>query len=81
MLLFTDFGVNSALVKFATRPTPERPSKSVEGLIKARIYFELITALLMVLTSVFLAEILGAYFANMPGTAHLTRTAFLSVDF
>jgi len=75
MLLFTDFGVNSALVRFAARFRSEERNELIQDLIETGIGFEFVTGLLMFLVSLFLADILANSVVNRPSIVYLIQIA------
>jgi len=75
MLLFTDFGINQALIRFLAKSSSEGRGQSIQGLTKVGIYFELATGLLAFLASLPLARILATHVVNRQGSMHLIQMA------
>jgi O-antigen/teichoic acid export membrane protein len=73
LFLFTDFGVNPALVRFLARFRAEGKSGSVKNLIKAGLYFEVLVGLLVFLISLFFSDIFATFFVNRPDMTRLIQ--------
>jgi O-antigen/teichoic acid export membrane protein len=78
MLLLTDF-VNSALVKFAARFMSKERNKSIKGLVKTGMFFEVATVFLMFLILWSLADLPATYVINRPMVTHLVWLASLTI--
>lgn len=80
MLLFTDFGVKPALVRFTAKFRSENKSESTtESLIKTGFLFEFKISLLVFALTFLLADILGTSLLNRPGTGFLIRLSSLMI--
>jgi len=75
LLMFTDFGANSALVRFTAKFKSQGRGRSISGLVKTGIVFELATALLMLSVSLSFADLLATYVVNRPGIGPLIQVA------
>lgn len=79
MLLFTDFGVDAALVRFVSRLRSECNSDSVYGIVKTGVLFKMASSTSMTLLAFMLADILASQVLNRSGTGQLIRAASLYV--
>lgn len=79
MLLFTDFGVNPALVRFTAKLRSEGKSESIGSLIRAGLHFQLATSLLMFLLIFLFADSLATHLLNRPDIGFLIRLASIAI--
>ncbi|MGC9085788.1 MAG: oligosaccharide flippase family protein [Thermoproteota archaeon] len=79
MLLFTDFGVNQALVRFLAKLKSEGKEDDIQILIRTGLFFEVLTSTLVFLLTFMLADFLATYLLNRPDSGSLVRLASLTV--
>jgi O-antigen/teichoic acid export membrane protein len=79
MLLFTDFGVKPALVRFTARFRSENKTKFMESLIKTGFLFEFAISLLVFVLTFLLADILATNLLNRPGIGFFIRLSSLMI--
>lgn len=79
MLLFTDFGVISALVRFTAKFKSEGRSESIGGLIKTGLMFQLAASLLMLLLTFTFSDTLVVHLLNRSGATSLINLSSLLI--
>jgi|Deesub1362B_J571_1020462.scaffolds.fasta_scaffold00343_14 O-antigen/teichoic acid export membrane protein len=79
MLIFTDFGINPALIKFSAQFRSEGRGKMVSNLIRTGFLFKLTTGLSMFLISFLLADFLTTYLLKRPSISSLVQLASLVI--
>jgi O-antigen/teichoic acid export membrane protein len=77
MLLFTDFGVDAALVRFVARLRAE--GGSAGDIVRAGVLFKLASSASMSLLALLLADALASQLLSRPGAGQLVRIASLSI--
>jgi stage V sporulation protein B len=79
MLLFTDFGVKSALVRFTAKFHSEGENKLIGGLVKTGLLSQLAASILMFLLTFLLADTFAIHLFNRPDISSLIRLSSLLV--
>jgi len=80
-LLFADFGVNSALVKYLAQFRVEGEKARVASLIRNGFLFKLLTSLFLFLICFLFSDFLAVYVLGRPGLGFLVRFVSLLVVF
>lgn len=77
-LMFTDFGLNPATIRFSAKLMSEDKDGLVAGMLKSVFLFKLLTGVAMFTVCFTLSDSFGTYVLNRPGAGFLIRlTAFL----
>ena len=79
MLLFTDFGVNQALVRFSAKLKSEGKEEDIQVIVRIGLFFEVLTSILVFLITFMLADFLATYLLNRPDSGSLVRLSSLTI--
>jgi len=81
LLLFTDFGVSTAVTRFSAKLRAEGKASQAASMLRSAILFKLLTSMTMFTLCFFLSERIAAQLLNRPGIDLLVRFVALSIPF